>query len=91
MGENHEVKLRDRLIALRDEVEELKRKASQAEINLELEYYTLLEELQIKLDSAERNFEALLDAGEKGWDDVEAEIEQVWRAARDLIRAINSP
>jgi hypothetical protein len=91
MQEKHESRLRARLEALRDEVEALKHKAGQAETNLELEYYTLLEELQIELETVERRFEALLQAGEKGWDELEAEIEQVWRAARELIRAVNSP
>jgi hypothetical protein len=91
MQEKHEGRLGARLEALRAEVEALKYKFGQTETNLELEYYTLLEELQIELESAERKFEALLQAGEKSWDELEAEIEQVWRAARDLIRAVNSP
>ena len=91
MREEIEDRLRTRLQALRDEFETLKREAGQAEVNLELEFYTLLETLQIDLESVERKFEGLLESGEKRWDDLETEVEQVWNAARELIRAINSP
>jgi hypothetical protein len=83
--------MRDRLRALRSEFEDLKHKAGEAETNLEGEYYTLLEELRIELESAEQKFDLLVEAQEDQWERIGDEVEQVWRAARELIRAITSP
>ena len=86
-----ENRMHTRLRELRTEFEDLKHKAGQAETNLELEYYTLLEELQIELESAEQKFELLLEAHEDQWKRIADEVEHVWRSARELIRAITSP
>ena len=86
-----ETRMRARLKALRTEFEDLKHKAGRAETNLELEYYTLLEELRIELESAEQKFDILLEAHEDQWERIGEEVEQIWRAARELIRAITSP
>ncbi len=91
MKKDYESRRRARLQALRDEVEELARLAGKTEANLELEYYTLLEELRLGLESAERKFELLIEAHDEQWEGIETEFEQLWRAARELIRAVNSP
>lgn len=91
MPEHDRTRVRTRLDALRREFDDLKHKAAQAESNLELEYYTLLEELQIDLESAEQKFELLLDTHEDQWQRFGNEVEEIWRAARELVRAINSP
>ena len=83
--------MRSRLQTLRSEYEDLKHKAGQAETNIEGEYYTLLEELQIELESAEQKFDLLLEAREDQWERIGDEVEQIWRAARELIRAITAP
>ena len=83
--------MRSRLQTLRSEFEDLKHKAGQAETNLEGEYYTLLEELQTRVESAEQKYDLLLEAQEDQWEHIGDEVEQVWRAARELIRAITSP
>jgi len=86
-----ESRMRKQLQALREEVEALEQRAEQAEINLELEYYTLLEELRLKLESAERKFELLVESHDDQWQEISSEFEQIWHAARELIRAVNSP
>ena len=86
-----ESKMRARLQELRKDVEEIERRAEQTEINLELEYYTLLEELRLGLESTERKFELLIESHDDQWEDIKAEFEEVWHAARELIRAVNSP
>jgi hypothetical protein len=91
MRKEYESKMRAQLEALRQEYEELKQRAGQAETNLELEYYTLLEEVQVRLESAEQKFELLLEAHEDQWEHIRDEVEQVWTAARELIRAVVSP
>ena len=91
MRKNYESKMRQRLQALRLEYEEIRHRAGQAETSLELEYYTRLEELQVTLDAAEQKFELLLAAHEDQWEHVRDEVEQVWSAARELVRAVTSP
>ncbi len=86
-----ESRMRKQLQALREEVEALEQRAEQAEINLELEYFTLLEELRLKLESAERKFELLVESHDDQWQEISSEFEHIWHAARELIRAVNSP
>lgn len=91
MRKEYETGLRARLEALRREYEELKHRATEAETNLELEYYTRLEEIQVSLETAEQKFELLLEAHENQWEHIRDEVEQVWSAARELVRAVVSP
>ena len=91
MRQDYESRMRARLEALRQEYEALRHGVEQAETRLELEYYTRLEELQIALESAEQKFELLLEAHEDQWKHIRDEVEQVWAAARELVRAVNSP
>lgn len=91
MRKDYENSMRQRLEGLRQEYQDLKHRAEQAETRLELEYYTRLEEVQLALESAEQKFELLLEAHEDQWEHVRDEVEQVWAAARELIRAVTSP
>ncbi|HEY5738875.1 MAG TPA: hypothetical protein VIW27_04080 [Gammaproteobacteria bacterium] len=91
MRKTYEGEMRTRLQALRKNVEALEQRAEQAETNLELEYFTLLEELRLALENAERKFELLLESHDEQWEGIKTEFEQLWRGARELIRAINSP
>lgn len=83
--------MRARLLAMRKDLEALGKRAAQAETGLELEYYTLLEELRLALESAERKFELLVESQDDRWENIRGEFERLWHAARDLIRAVNSP
>ena len=91
MRKTYEGEMRTRLQALRKNVEAIEQRAEQAETNLELEYFTLLEELRLALENAERKFELLLESHDEQWEGIKTEFEQLWRGARELIRAINSP
>jgi hypothetical protein len=91
MRKDYEGEMRTRLQVLRENVEALEQRAGQAETNLELEYFTLLEELRLALENAERKFELLLESHDEQWEGIKTEFEQLWRGARELIRAINSP
>jgi len=83
--------MRARLQELRKNVEAIEQRAARAEINLELEYYTLLEELRLGLESAERKFELLIESHDDQWEEVKNEFEELWHASRELIRTVNSP
>ena len=88
---SYEDKMRGRLDGLKSEIAELREKAEQAEINLELECYTLIDELQLKLEAAEHRFELLRLANEENWEAFKAEFEQSWNSLREVIRAITAP
>jgi phage-related minor tail protein len=89
--ETYESKMRAQLDELKTEIAGLGKKAEQAEINLELEYYTLIDELQLKLEATEQKFELLLQANEDTWEEFKSELEHSWVSLRDLIRAITAP
>jgi hypothetical protein len=91
MKANYEKKMRHQLEERKQEIGELKNKAAQVETNLQLEYYTLVDELQVKLEVAEQKFHLLTQAGEDDWEEFKTEFEQVWNSMRELIKSINSP
>ena len=88
---SYESRMQAQLDGLKAEVAELKQKARQAEINLELEYYTLVDELQVKLEVAEDRLEMLKMANEEKWEEFKSSFEHSWDALRELIKAITAP
>ena len=76
---------------LKAEIAGLKEKVEQAGINLELEYYTLIDELQLKLEASEHKFELLKQANEETWEEFKSELEHSWDSLRELIKAITAP
>jgi hypothetical protein len=79
------------LMELKTEITELREKAEQAEINLELEYYTLIDELHLKLEATEQKFQLLTLANEEKWEKFKSELEHSWNSLRELIKAITAP
>jgi hypothetical protein len=76
---------------LKTEIAGLGKKAEHAEINLELEYYTLIDELQLTLEATEQKFELLLQANEDKWEELRSELEHSWDSLRELIKVITAP
>lgn len=89
--ENYETRMKEQLDELKSEIARLAQKAERAEINLELEYYTLMDELQLKLEATEHKFEMLRLANEDGWEAFRSDLEQSWKSLRELIKAITAP
>ena len=89
--EKYESKMQAQLDKLKSEIAGLKEKVEQAEINLELEYYTLIDELQLKLEASEHRFELLKQANEETWEEFKSELEHSWDSLRELIKAITAP
>jgi len=87
----YEKKMQPRLDELREEIAELRQKADEAETNLELEYYTLLDELQVKLETANQKFQLLIQANEDDWEDFKSEFESIWDSLRELVKTVTSP
>ena len=87
----YEKKMRQQLEEVKQEISELKNKAAQMETNLQLEYYTLVDELQVKLEIAEQKFYLLTQAGVDDWEEFKTEFEGVWDSVRELVKSITSP
>jgi len=91
LRETYEKKMQARLDELKTEIAELKEKAGQAETNLELEYYTLIDELHLKLDAANQHFHLLKQASDEKWDEFKSEFELIWDSLHELIKSVTSP
>jgi len=89
--ETYESKMQAQLDELKTEIAGLGKKAEQAEVNLALEYYTLIDELQLKLEATEQKFELLLQANEDKWEEFRSELEHSWDSLRELIKVITAP
>ena len=87
----YEKKMQPRLDELKAEIDELRQKAGEAEANLELEYYTLLDELQARLETASQKFQLLIQANEDDWEDFKSEFETTWDSLRELVKSVTSP
>jgi hypothetical protein len=91
LRETYEKKMRFQLNELKAEIAELKDKADQAETNLQLEYYTLIDELHLKLETARQKFHLLMQASDEEWDEFKSEFELIWDSLRELIKSVTSP
>jgi len=91
LRENYEKKMQDQLNELKAEIAELKEKADQTETNLQLEYYTLIDELHLKLETANQQFHLLKQTSDEKWDEFKSEFEIIWDSLRELIRSVTSP
>ena len=89
--ETYESKMQAQLDGLKSEITELRDKAQQAEINLELEYYTLIDELHLKLETANQKFHLLKQANDEKWDEFKSEFELIWNSLCEMIKSITSP
>ena len=91
LREIYEKKMQVQLNELGAEIGELKEKADQTKTNLQLEYYTLLDELNVKLETANQRFHMLKQASEENWEEFKSEFELVWDSLRELIKSVTSP
>jgi DNA-dependent RNA polymerase auxiliary subunit epsilon len=91
LRETYEKKMQDQLNELKAEIAELRVKADQAEANLQLEYLTLIDELHLKMETANQKFHLLKQASDENWDEFKSEFELIWNSARELIQSVTSP
>lgn len=88
---SYESKMRAQLDEVKSEIAGFMKKMEQAETNLELEYYTLIDELNLKLETTEQKFELLQQAHEDQWQDFKSELEHSWESLRETIKAVTAP
>ena len=89
--EVYEKNMQARLDEWKTRLEALKEKADQQETNLQLEYYTLIDEAKLELEAAHRKFELLKEAGDETWEEFKYEVETTWDSLEELIRSLTLP
>jgi len=87
----YEKKMQARLDELKSRLEVFKEKAGQEETNLQLEYYTLIEEINLELKSAHEKLQLLKQAGDDTWEEFKTEVETTWDLLDELIRSVTLP
>ena len=91
LRKTYEKKMQAQLDELKAEIDELKGKADQMETNLQLEYYTLIDELHLNLEAANQRFQLLKQTSDEKWDEIKTEFEIIWDSLRELIKSVTSP
>jgi septal ring factor EnvC (AmiA/AmiB activator) len=91
LRETYEKKMQAQLNELKTEIDELREKAIQMETNLQLEYYTRIDELHLNLEIANQHFQLLKQSSDEKWDEIKTEFEIIWDSMRELIRSVTSP
>ncbi len=87
----YEKKMQAQLDEWKAGVEVFKEKADQEETNLQLEYYTLIDELKLQLEAAHKKLQLLKQSGDEVWEEYKAEVETTWDALDELIRSLTLP
>jgi chromosome segregation ATPase len=87
----YEKKMQAQLDELKSRLEIFKEKASQEETNLQLEYQTLIEEINLELKSAHEKLQLLKQAGDDTWEEFKTEVETTWDLLDELIRSVTLP
>lgn len=87
----YEKKMQARLDEWKTRLEQFKEKADQEETNLQLEYYTLIDEIKLEMESAHKKLQRLKQANDDSWEDFKDEVETTWDSLDDLIRALTLP
>ena len=87
----YENKMQAQLDEWKARLEVFKEKADQEETNLQLEYYTLIDEIKLEMDTAHKKLQQLNQASDETWEEFKAEVETTWDSLDDLIRALTLP
>ena len=91
LRETSEKKMLAQLNELKTEIDELRKKAGKMETSLQLEYYTLIDELELNLQIARQHYELLKRSSDEKWHEIRKEFEVIWCSMRELIKSVNSP
>ncbi|MDH5355409.1 MAG: coiled coil domain-containing protein [Gammaproteobacteria bacterium] len=91
LRETYESKIQAQLNDLKLEIADLRTKADKLEANLQLEYYTRIDELHLKFEIANQRFEQLKQTSDEKWEEIKIEFEIIWDTLRELIKSATSP
>jgi predicted nuclease with TOPRIM domain len=83
-------KMKGRLDEWKVEVNRLEEKIKRARTELKTKYRAKLDELQIKVQQAEKTLEKLKSSGGGAWEQMKSETETAWTALKDAISTFKS-
>ncbi len=83
--------MRRELDRLKREVQKIKNAAGKAEAGLEMEYFTLIDELQLELHGLEQKYELFRETHDAAWQEFKSDLERSWTSLRELIKVITGP
>jgi predicted ATP-binding protein involved in virulence len=89
--ETYEKKMQAQLDEWKTRLETFREKAEQEEVNLELEYYTLIEEIKLELEHAHKKLQLLKQSRDEKWDELKKDVEITWDSLEDLIKSLTLP
>ena len=87
----YEKNMQAQLDEWKNKLEMFKEKADQEETNLQLEYYTLIEEVKRELEAAHKKLQRLKQASDETWEEFKADVEITWDLLHELIKALTLP
>ena len=87
----YEKKMQAQLDEWRTRLDLFKDKADKEETNLQLEYYTLIDEVKLELEMAHKKLQLLKETGDESWEELKSEVETTWNALDELIRSLTLP
>ena len=87
----YEKKMQAQLDEWKARLEVFKGKADQEETNLQLEYYTLIDEIKLELETAHKKLQLLKQAGDETWEEFKDDVEITWNSLHELIKALTLP
>jgi predicted ribosome quality control (RQC) complex YloA/Tae2 family protein len=89
--EIYEKKMQAQLDEWKTKLEAFKDKADEEETNLQLEYYTLIEEVKLELETAHNKLQRLKQTGDETWEEIKTEVEITWDSLHELIKSLTLP
>jgi len=87
----YEKNMQAQLDEWKTKLEVFKEKADQEETNLQLEYYTLIEEIKLELEAAHKKLQRLKQASDETWEEFKDDVEITWDLLHELIKALTLP
>lgn len=87
----YENKMQAQLDEWKARLEVFKEKADKEETNMQLEYYTLIDEIKLELETAHKKLQQLKQSSDESWEGFKAEVETSWDSLDELIRALTLP
>jgi len=87
----YEKNMQAQLDEWKTKLKNFKEKADQEETNLQLEYYTLIEEIELELETAHKKLQLLKQSGDETWEEFKTDVELTWAGLHDLIKSLVLP
>ncbi len=87
----YEKNMQAQLDEWKTKLEVFKEEADQEETNLQLEYYTLIEEIKLELEAAHKKLQRLKQASDETWEEFKDDVEITWDLLHELIKALTLP